>query len=179
MTIAAKFGKPAPVKPGAKSQKKSKWAGLKAQAPRDPFPNVGEYLFEVLLVEEGYNPGKSTESVKITLRVIASEGPDASPEDINVFVTERVSGNGAQQGLSRFKSFIMAAAGFADEDEYDAFDPEGEFIEACLGRDNAFAGSERIVTGRQVACRVTQGRPTADGTDFYRVYAWAPADGGE
>lgn len=160
--------------PQRQSQRKSRYAGIQAAGSRDPYPNPGEYVLLVESMTESHNPGKGTESVKITLEVVESEGDGAQDKGDRVFVSERVVGPGSAPGLSRLKSFVMAAAGFDDEEEYDAFDPNGEFIEACLGASNAFSGDDRLAVGRMVACRVSRGRDLQDGSDYYRNYDWSP-----
>lgn len=161
----------------ARQARKSRYAGIKASEGRDPYPNVGEYLFNVAEMVEGHNPGKGASSVKLTLEVVESEGEHAQEAGERVFVSERVSGNGSPAGLARVKSFVMAAAGFEDEDEFDEFDPDGLFIEACLGESNDYSDHERLVVGRQVFCKVTRGREIPDsGGDFFRNYAWTPVE---
>lgn len=153
------------------AKKVSRYAGISAAQPREPFPMPGEYLFKVIGMVEGHNPGKGTDSVKVKLEVIESEGEEANKVGATVAMVEVVTGGGAAQALSRVKAFVMACAGFEGEDEYDAFDPDGEFIEACLGASNEYAADERLAVGRLVAAQVTRGRSRDDG-DFYRNYAW-------
>lgn len=150
---------------GAARVKKSKYAGVSAAAPRDPMPEVGEYRFEILNVEAGFNPGKGQESFKISLRVagLDDEAAKHHAEDDRLFVVFVTSGSGAQAGLSRVKAFVMAAAGYDDEAEYDAFDPDGEFIDACEGGEH--------LPGRFVDARVTRGKDDGKG-GYYREYAW-------
>ncbi len=157
--------------------KQNKYSGIKASAPRDPFLNVGDYELLVEVLEEGYNPGKGTESAKITVIVLQAEGGEASEVNSRAFITERTAGAGSSAGLSRLKSFIIAASGFASEEDFDAEfgDKQGEFIAACMGASNEFSQDERLVVGRKVACFVTRGNPTPSG-DYYRQYEWVPVE---
>jgi len=139
-------------------------------------PTVGDYRFRVVGCAEGNNPGTGNDSFKVSLEVVDSDGTDAfksGDEGVAVFI---ISGKGAQAGLSRVKSFVMAAAGYAidDEGDYDEFDPEGDFIDSCTGAQNSFSEMGGV-DGRLVDCRVTRGGPTPDG-DYYREYSWEPVD---
>lgn len=162
-----KFSKPAAgARPPAK--KKSRYAGIKAAQPRDGMPHVGEYIFRVGLIEEGHNPGKGSDSHKKTLTIadLDDTGREHHTEGDNVMVVDIINGKGGPSGLGRVKAFTMAAAGYEDEDEFDAFDPDGEFIDASCAEGGP-------LTDRLVACKVTRGNTTADGNDYYRVYAWS------
>ena len=174
MAIGGKFNKPAVKAAGAKAVKKSRYAGIAAAAPRDPMAHVGTYRFRVLTCEEGHNPGKGTDSFKSTHEIVDLDEEAAKHHKIGdvVFFTQRIGGNGASSGLARVKAFIMSAAGFEDEAEYDAFDPAGEYIDACTGTANEYS-DKGIVIGRVVDCMVSRGNATADGQDYYREYAWA------
>lgn len=165
-----------PVTRPARPARKSRYAGIQARGSYDPYPNVGEYIFRVTQITEGGNPAKGTETVKVTLEVLESEGEHAHQKGDTVFFSERTSGAGSQQGLSRIKAFMMAAAGFEDEEQYDEFDPEGFFIEACLGAENEYSGDDRTATGRLIGCKVSRGKDTPDGSDFYRNYVWSVVD---
>jgi hypothetical protein len=161
-----KFNKPAAgARPPAK--KKSRYAGIKAAQPRDPMPHVGEYIFRVLEVAEGHNPGKGTDSHKKTLEIVELDGTDQHAVGDSVVVIDLINGKGGPAGLGRVKAFTMAAAGFEDEEAYDAFDPDGEYIDSTCTEGGP-------LTGRLVACKVTRGNTVPDSTDYYRVYAWAP-----
>ena len=169
------FSKKPAANAASKPVKKSRYAGVKAMAPRDPMPTAGEYRFVVLACEEGYNPGTGNESFKATLQVEESEGLEANKAGDSCVFIQLVSGGSGQFGLARVKSFVMAAAGYEDEAEYDAYDPEGEFIDACTGKANAYSERGESIVGRKVLCRVTKGKPTPDGLDYYREFEWAPA----
>lgn len=162
--------------PQRQAQRKSRYAGIQAAGARDPYPNCGEYVLRVESMVESFNPGKGTDSVKVTFEVVESTGKEAQAPGDRVFVSERVSGPGSPAGLSRLKSLVMAAAGFDDEAEFDDFDEDGEFIEACLGASNKYSKDDRLAPGRLVAVRVSRGRDLPDGSDFYRNYDWSPIE---
>ncbi len=159
-----------PARGGGK--RRSRYAGIEASAPRDPMPTAGDYRFRVTECVEGHNPGTGTDSFKVKLEVVESDGSDANSEGENVLALFLVSGKGGQAGLSRVKSFVMAAAGYDDEEAFNEFDPEGEFIDSCTGAQNEFSDMGGVA-GRLVDCRVTRGNATPTG-DYYREYSWAP-----
>jgi hypothetical protein len=156
--------------------RKSRYAGLKAMAPRDPMPREGEYRFEVVSCEEGYNKGTGNESFKAHLLVKECEGEEANNGGDRVVFIQLITGKSGEFGLGRVKSFVMAAAGYADEAEYDSYDPDGEFIDACVGKMNAYSARGDTIVGRSVLCRVSRGKATPDGADYYREFEWAAVE---
>jgi hypothetical protein len=159
----------------APAKKKSRYAGIQAAQPRDPMPHAGAYRFKVLECSEGNNPGKGTDSFKAKLEIVAIYD-DVSEHRVGQTVAfiQLLSGKGGPAGLARTKAFVMGAAGYDDEAEYDAFDPDGEFIDACTGAQNQYATDGYTIVGRLVDCQVLRGNATADGTDYYRDFAWCP-----
>lgn len=175
-----KFQRPAPARPAAATPaRRSKYAGIQAAQPRDPMPAEGMYRFRVLSVDEGHNPKTGNDSFKTRLEIIELDEHAAQHhrEGDVVFMGWITSGKGGASGLSRVKSFVMAAAGYTDESAYDAYDPDGGFIEACLGAANEYAERGETILGAEVLCRVTRGNPTPDGADYYRECDWSPAEG--
>lgn len=176
-TLTNKFAKKtAPATTGAK---KSIYAGIQANVPREPIPDKGTYTLKVLDTVEGNNPGKGTVSFKTRFEIVEIHDGGANMKVGAVvvvpFVTE--GSKAAPQNRSRVKAQVMACAGFDDETEYDAFDPDGLFIEACKGDSNP--RSEEVATtynDRLVLCQVERGKATPDGADYYREYAWATID---
>jgi hypothetical protein len=67
----------------------------------------------------------------------------------------------------------MSAAGFESEASFDVFDPEGGFIEACVGAANTYSEQGMTIVGRLVDCEVRRGNTTPDGADYYREFSWA------
>lgn len=171
------FKKPAAVAGGAArppAKRKSKYSGIEAATPRDPMPHVGDYCFRVVDCVEGMNPGTGSESFKISVEVVAvnddNEFHKVGDSCVVVFLT---SGKGGPSGLSRVKSFTMAAAGYESEDDYDAFDPDGLFIETIVGSSTTeYAQAGMGIAGRLVYCTVTRGKTIPESTDYYREYAW-------
>ena len=143
---AAKFTKPA-AKTATPKKKVSRYAGIKASAPRDPMPVVGTYRFKWVSCEEGFNPGKGSSSFKVHLEIVSI---DAGGEDHQVGQTV-----------------------FFVQDEFDAFaGEEGEFLEAVTGEANEYSTDGQPLIGRLVDCQVTRGNARDDG-DYYREFAWA------
>lgn len=170
--IAGKFSRPnaAVSQPAAR---KSRYAGIQAAQPRHPIPHAGVYRFRVLGCEEGSNPGKGTESFKAHLEIIEIDGhnPNHNIGD-HVVMIQLLTGAAGPFGLARVKAFVMAAAGYADESEFDAFDPQGGFIDAIVGAANEYSARGDTIVGNLVDCQVLRGNPTPDGSDYYRDYAW-------
>jgi hypothetical protein len=155
---------------------KSRYAGISAATPRNPMPDVGEYLVKFLTVEEGFNPGKGKTSYKANLEIMAVA--DATKQDLVgkvVFVTHNT---GSAAGLSNTKAMVMAGAGYEDEAEYDAFDPDGAFIEAAAGTANDYSARGTLI-GRLAYMQVMRGGATPDGQDYFRNYGWCPCDEGQ
>lgn len=175
-----KFKSPGTAAKAPPKKAASRYAGVSASAPRDPMPHVGEYRFRVVACDEGHNPGKGRDSFKAKLEIVELDKRAAENHAVGdvVVMLQFVSGNGAQAGLGRVKSFIMAAGGFETEEEYDAFDPDGLFIEACTGAANEYSERGETVVGRLVDCKVTRGNDCKDKDgvptgDYYRDFAWA------
>lgn len=155
----------------------SRWAGIQSAQPRDPLLNAGAYRLRLVSLVYGFNPGSNTESSKATFEVIASEGAEANTPGEQGAVINLLSGKAGMQGMPRTKALVMAIAGASTDAEYNAFDPDGAFIDAAHGRANHRSAEAAALIGRLVDCRVTrgnavkdeQGNPTAD---YYRNHHW-------
>lgn len=154
-----------------------------------PYP--GTYVFEVVNCVEGWNDGTKRKSYKVSLRIVEivnggidQPGTNAKHEigdDVKAIMLE------TGPGMSEFKSFCMASAGFevGDIAEYDAWDVEpegaqaGDHIEACLGEKRRQDGSENPFAkddsnpcvGAFVGATVSYTKPDGKGS-FFRRYAW-------
>lgn len=149
--------------------KKSPWAGVKSAAPRSPMLNAGhEYDLEILSYEETRNPGTGTESYKVTVKVIDSDDPKikVGGEAVVIFMKH---GKALEAAQSKLKALSVAAAGFASDEEYDAADPEGDYIS------NTFLGTGENLLGQKVHAAVTQGKAIANKPgEYYQEIAWSP-----
>lgn len=83
----------------------------------------------------------------------------------------------------RIKSMAMAIIGCSDEEEYNAFDPHGQFIDGLLGDLESFeaGGGMGTVTpndyvGAKVVAVVTRGGAVGDSGDFYRNATFRPGE---
>jgi hypothetical protein len=153
-------------KPAAPVKKKSRYAGIK-ERDRDPMPDVGQYRFRIISAEEATNPGTMKESVKVHVKPVEVVGNEYHEGAQMLCLFMRTTA-----GLAEFKRCMRFAAGFEDVDAYDAFDPEGDFLDACVGVANEFSEAGVTVIGRLVDCTVTRGKDTGAG-DWYRQYQWA------
>ena len=189
--MVGKFNKPAATGARPAAKKKSRYAGAQASRPRDPMPYEGVYVFRIVSNEEGYNQGSGTDSHKKTLQIVELDEAAAKYHAIgdSVLVVDLVSGKAGPSGIGRVKAYMMAAAGFDDEAEYNDFDPDGEFIDSASS-----AGGP--IEGRFVACKVTRGNlvfsrvenedgsiskipvidPRTGEQDYYRQCLWSTVD---
>jgi hypothetical protein len=120
--------------------------------------------------------GKS--SVKADLEIVLTDGECANAIGDKV-VTIEMMGNTGLPGERRTKAFILAAAGYEGDADFDAFNPDGEFIDAVLGEANDFSAAfPATIVGRLVYVNVMRGNDVVDKTskqptgDFYREYEW-------
>jgi hypothetical protein len=167
MAVVGKFNKPgagAAARPPVK--KKSRYAGIKEGKERDPMPEVGKYRFRIVSVEEAQNPGTMKESVKVHVVPVELVGNEYQEGAQMLCLFMRTTA-----GLAEFKRCIRTAAGFDEVEAYDAFDPDGEFLDSCVGVQNEYSEAGATVLGRLVDCDVKRGKATGDG-DYYRNYHW-------
>jgi hypothetical protein len=169
-----KFNKPADAAKGkaktppAKKKKSSRFAG-EDPADRPPMLEEGDSRVRLVAIEEGHNPGTGNDSFKVRFQPVDFDGSPHSSADGEHSAVYMDTGRGRKE----FKEAIRAFAGYDDEAEYDAFDPESEFFEAVLGQDNDFTAEAEQMIGRVADVRVTKGGATRDGLDWYRRYQWA------
>jgi hypothetical protein len=166
---AGKF--PARQAPAA-APRQSRWAGVSSSEGQNPMLEVGTYRVRITSCEQGHNPGKGTDSVKVGLEVVSAADGSGSEEGHSFAYVELISGKGMQAGMSRTKAFIVAASGFEDDASFDVFCPTGGFIDACLGVANEWAAY--TIVGRLVDVMVQRGQdnPKKPG-DWFRIYHWA------
>lgn len=155
----------------------SRWAGIQSAQPRDPLPNAGAYRFRLAGMVYGFNPGTQTESSKVTLEVVGSDGPEANKPGETVTVVNLLTGKAGLQGMPRTKAIVMAFAGCESDAEYNAFDPDGAFIDACHGRQNHRTAEAARMIGRLADSRVMRGNDVKDEHgnqtgDYYRNCQW-------
>jgi hypothetical protein len=144
---------------------------------RDPLPVPGDYRVRVLECEDNPSPkNKSISWFKAKLEILALEGPEAEQAhrigDVVGFL-QQTAGNGADQGVPRVVAFVRNAAGYETYEEYKAFDPKGYFVDTVGGIASEYSERGETIVGRIVDTRVTRGRPTKDGNDYYREHAWS------
>ena len=137
-TLTNKFAKK--TAPAAPVVKKSIYAGIKADEPREAMPPIGTYTLRVIETVEGYNQKNSTTSFKTRFEVVEVHELGADVAVGTVFMVPFVvqGSKAADRNRSRVKSMVMAIAGFETHKDYDEFDPDGLFIEACKGDANDF-----------------------------------------
>jgi hypothetical protein len=134
---------------------RNKYAGIAAAKPQTPIIPEGMYRVRVAeFAESPPTPGKDTWQT-VTFEIVATAIGDAQPGE-SYAMLNAVTGKAGLSGQSRMKAFAMAAAGYDDEQQFNA---------------SAFEHESQLI-GRLVDVKVTRGNPTKDGTDYYREFAW-------
>lgn len=172
---------PAPAAPApAAAFGASPWRGVQSAKPRSPMLGTGDYVVRVLSNELGYNPNSREQSFKGSVEVMwAAEGSQTMVGE-RAAVINKLHGPSAELGYQRSKAYIVAAAGFESDAEYDAFDPNGDFAQAVTGTANAYSQEGYGIVGRLVRVRVSRGNDVIDKVtkqptgDYYREYSWSP-----
>ena len=154
----------------------SRWDGIESTPPKLPILGKGTYRVRVIGCVETVNPGKGSTTFKATLSVVDALAGATNAAGDSVVVLEMTSGKAAQSGMGRVKAFVIAAAGFSDQASFNAYTPDGGFIDAVLGVANEFSARGDTINGRLVDVEVAAGNATADGADYYRVYSWSAVD---
>lgn len=174
----APAGRPAaPPAPPARSR----WAGVQCAKDRDPKFNPGHYVVRVLSNEITIKPDHTrAETFHGKCEIVwAAEGSEDHVGDQRVFWQPLST----SYAFERVKSYVVAAAGY-DEPSYDAFDPEGGFLDSVCGTVNPasqpYIDAGMTVVGRLVEVRVTRGREMLDPQtqqptgDHWREHKWSP-----
>ena len=160
---SATAGKP------ASAATKSRFAGIKPDAPKDPMALPGTYRFKVLSHGEESSPKNGLTSFRAKLEVVeALEGAQQQVGDV-VFLLFMTAGSGMQRGFERLRAFVEATLDISSESDE-------TIAEAC---DAACDGTTGVLVGQFVDCVVTLGQEIVrDGVgtgDHWREYRWAPA----
>ena len=153
----------------ANAATKSRFAGVKPDAPKDPMPMPGTYRFKVLSHGEETSPKNGLTSFRARVEVLeAIEGSQEKPGNV-VFLIFMTSGSGMQRGFERLRAFVEATLQISAESDE-------TIAEAC---DAACDGTNGVLVGCTVDCVVTLGpeiiRDGVPTGDHWREYRWAPA----
>lgn len=164
-------------KTGATKPAASKWGGIPSAQPRSPIlDNFGhDYDVELVSYEETRNPGKGTESYKVTIKILASDDPKVKVGSEAVILYMK-HGKALETAMSKLKATSVAFAGMSSDEEYDAADPEGNFIS------NTFTQTGENLIGEKAHVQVLQGAPRLDQNDnptgqYWPEYAWSQFQG--
>lgn len=157
----------------------SPWKGVQSAKPRSPMLGTGDYVVRVIKNELGVNPNSREQSFKGEVEVMWAEEGSLSRVGEHCAVINKLHGRSAELGYQRSKAYIVAAAGFETDAEYDAFDPNGDFAQAVTGTANAYSQAGLGIVGRLVRVRVSRGNDVLDDKkqptgDYYREYSWSP-----
>ena len=161
MPLAKSFTKPA--------ASGSRWAGIPSAMPKTPKLNVGhDYDVELVSFEETRNPGKGTESFKVTVNVLTSDD-SRIPVGSQAVVIYSKHGKSLEMGMSKLKATAVAFAGCATDEEYDARDPSGALIDATFNN----VGENLI--GEKAHVKVMQGQPIQGSPgEYWPECEWSP-----
>lgn len=170
---------PAPAPAPAAAFGASPWKGVQSAKPRSPMLGTGDYVVRVIKNELGINPNSREQSFKGEVQVMWAEEGSLSRVGECCAVINKLHGRSAELGYQRSKAYIVAAAGFETDAEYDAFDPNGDFAQAVTGTSNAYSQAGYGIVGRLVRVRVSRGNDVLDDKkqptgDYYREYSWSP-----
>lgn len=173
----AAFGAAAPpaMAPGV-----SPWRGVQSAKPRDPLMCIGDYVVRVTSNELGFNPNSREQSFKGHVEIMWAAENSQSRVGEHCVILFKLHGRSAEMNYQRSKAYIMAAAGFTSDAEYDTFDPNGDFGMAVVGTANAYSQAGYGINGRLVRVRVSRGNDVLDKNtkqptgDYYREYSWEP-----
>lgn len=193
--MAAGFQRNAAPKQNTGGKRSMKYGGVPSAGNRAPYPHEGNYRVRVKGGREGDN-GK-LRFVAVDLEVISYEpAPSAQrtksgepmhkPGDI-VGYSQFYTGNCQSTGEPRLKLFTRAAAGFDNDQDFEAFceeharefvvdgDPTDWALVAELhGEFPELTEKGVSVIGRIVDTTVTRGGEMKDGSDWYRNHSWRP-----
>ena len=160
--------------PAPARRRVSRYKGIEAGEARVPLLPAGDYLLEVASHEEKQkHTGAKTWAI-CTFLVIDSDGLEAAKPGEQGAASFCVD---TAPGLKEFKRYAIAMSGHETEDEYDDFDPEGEFMDALFGEQNDMSSQAKAAIGTRVAVSITRGRDVTDDHgqstgDYYREYRW-------
>jgi len=151
-------------------QARCKYDGI--QPARQRLPQLPPGTYE--LKWGAAQPYRLGGGVKVTFEVIevadggvgVAAGVDASVKAGSVVQAIQATAN--DTGLAQVVSMVMAFAGYEDGPSFFA-KHNGAFVEACS------EGMSEALVGRRAYVQVTRGKD-ATGGDYFRNYAWAPAE---
>lgn len=180
--MAASYTRPVPQAAKKAEPPKSIYAGINTDVLRDPMLDPGKYRLRVLSAEERVNPQDEAKRTVITHFEVAEtyEG-NMKPGAKGATVFAVTGSKAAPYNRARLKAQMAACVGI-ELFQYDEFDPDGMFLEACLGYSNDRSVEiESAFLGREVLVTVTLGSPCKDKDgkltgDHFREYAWEPVE---
>jgi len=143
------------------------WKKALEETERLPLFDPGTHDCTVEDIRRTTNPIKRQDTIHLDFRT--QDGDLRS-------VLLMCSGKSEPIAMAKFMRFICAAAGYSSAEDYERFDPEFQLPDAMLGADNAFSRQGATVIGRPIRVHVSRGKPTPDGTDFYRDVVFEALD---
>lgn len=165
-------------KSAKKTEKKSRFGGVKASGDRVPLLPVGQYI--VRITSNTVSDDSGAEYFKLmaeVVDVVKCPSGEVNVGDETLAVLLCLSGRAFKPGAARIKSLAIALSGCANEGEYDEMDPDGLFCEHILGEgDGKDASDEPFpdVAGSLLDLTVRRGKEREDG-DYFREWNFAAA----
>ena len=173
--FASRFGKAAVAAAaaaprGAGGGRACKYDGIQPARQRLPQLPPGTYELKWVAAQ----PYRLGGGVKVTFEVVevadggqgVAAGVDASVKA--GAVAQAIQATANDTGLAQVVSMVMAFAGYEDGPSFFS-EHDGAFVEACA------EGTSEALVGRRAYVQVTRGKD-AQGGDYFRNYAWAPAE---
>lgn len=176
-TVGGKFERPPAAAPGsaqAPKQRTSRYKGIMNGEDKIDMPNVGQYVFRILSLSDANETRNAVGSTKLYV-----ENVQCDANQFAVGTKLKCVFMHTDAGLKELGHAIMNAGGFESRDAFNAFDPDGWFIDTLLGdASTEYAKRGETVIGRLVYCECTRGNPVLDKVTkqptggWYRNYAW-------
>lgn len=162
----------APAKPTTAAKPAAgRWGGIKSHQPKEPLLGIGEYRVQLLGCEITFNRKSGNETFQTLVEVLDAVEGSATPVGSKVKLLMIVNGKSKDIGEGRVKSMFVAFTGYGTDEEYDAADPQGSFIDQTL---NGGGCIDRVAD-----VRVTESGRSADGTKVFYEYEWSVPEGAE
>lgn len=165
----ASIRRAAPAQTPAPAAAKSRWGGIKSREARDPLLQRGTYLVELVGAEITFNRKSGNETFQTTVKVLHAEPGSVSQADSQCKILAIINGKSKDVGEGKVKAMSVAFAGYTSDDEYDAVDPEGAFIDETL--------NGRGFVGRTAIVEVTD--TTNDSGKVFQDYNWGVSEDSE
>ena len=144
-------------KPAAAPARKARYGGIKVKADQLPLLGPSVCLWECVSLEEGQIIEGKNQYNRLRIECVETiDGPYKPGAVVELLFC--VSGKGRASGEGRMKDAIRAFAGYDNEADYDAWDPEGHGIDAALNLSAPEPYDQFTIVGSRAYCTATEGK---------------------